>query len=378
MTALENLCHLVVSNLTLYQNEVLSSTIHRGSTTFPLSVVHALYKVSEFFSPAVYKSDLYDDAMICATCRLYPLYRPCSRSSKKKTSRTFSRMCLQCFISKGIESRPDTVHTYVSKWLVTQDHLVECKCHRNTLLLLFPAFVLFASESSLKLLMREQLMDIVSAYHRAKSNVPSSSPFPINTTSRTTVAAYHDERREHADAHYLHSMIVNCLADHFMLCTGPCVYMRMTLRMCGASSRTTQFFSLLTSVIGTSDAVHPPQPFYKDTAGTRRNEGELYIERLQFYIQETRKYLQHTTSSPPPKCYCPSCSCHIDMLLLHLPQLSRLDNLTEISRRLGAYSVSHYDSFAPSSGADIRQPRKKKIKHLTLESITIDSDGDDD
>ena len=40
---------------------------------------------------------------------------------------------------------------------------------------------------------------------------------------------------------------------------------------------------------------------------------------------------------------------HAILMLNTMPRVSKLDNLTEISRRLGAYSVSHYDIFAPHS-----------------------------
>ena len=266
----------------------------------------------------------------------------------KKTIDSFSRQCLQCFISTGISSRPDTVYTYVSQWLVHQQQLVDCKCHRYTLLLLFPAYIMFASQSSLKLLLWEQLMEIISAHHHTDTSPPS---YPSNKTTISHIRTEGDRRRKNVDIHYLKCMIADSLADHFMLCTGPCVYMRMTLRLSGASSRTSQFLSLLTSLIGSSDTVYPPPPQYEDSAVTRRDEGDLYIERLKFYIHQSKKTHQHGSTSSPqqPRYYCPSCTCHIDTLLNTLPCVSKLDNLTEISRRLGAYSVSHYDSFAPHS-----------------------------
>ena len=155
-------------------------------------------------------------------------------------------------------------------------------------------------------------------------------------------------------------MIADSLDDHFMLCTGPCVYMRMTLRLSGASSRTSQFLSLLTSLIGSSVTVYPPPPQCEDTAVTRRDEGDLYIERLKFYIHQIKKHQHGSISPQQPRYYCPSCTCHIDTLLKTLPRVSRFDNLTEISRQLGAYSVSHYDSFAPpSSGGSGRGAKRQ-------------------
>ena len=147
-------------------------------------------------------------------------------------------------------------------------------------------------------------------------------------------------------------MIADSLADHFMLCTGPCVHMRMTLRMSGASSRTSQFLSMLTSIIGTSQVTHPPQPHYEDTAVTRRDEGELYIQRLQFHINQLRSSYQYEQQQQQQQqIYFPSSSCHIDTLLVNLPLICKLDSLHDISKRCGPYSVTHYDKFAPSSTA---------------------------
>ena len=204
-------------------------------------------------------------------------------------------------------------------------------------------------------------MDIISAHNPTDKSSPS---YPINKTTIASITTEGNRRRRQANVHYLHSMISESLADHFMVCTGPCVYMRMTLRLSGASSRTSQFLSLLTSIIGTTDTPHPPQPQYVDTAVTRRDEGDLYSDRLQFYIQEIRKTRQHDISTTLPP-YCPSCSCHIDTLLHTLPQISKMDNLTEISRRLGAYSISHYDSFAPSSSSSSSagKRRRRQQKH---------------
>ena len=351
--AIDTLCHLVITHMTLYQKQVMTSTVIRNSSsTFPLSVVHSLYKLSEYFSPAAFTSDsFYDEALKCTVCKIYPIYKPCTRTSKKKIIDSFSRQCLQCFITTGISSRADTVYKYVAEWLVRQHQLVDCKCHKYTLLLFFPAFIMFASQSSVKLLLREQLMDIISVHHPSDTCPPS---YPINTLAISHIRTEGDRRRKNVDKTYLKRMIANSLVDHFMLCTGPCVYMCMTLRLSGASSRTSQFLSLLTSLIGSSDTVYPPPPQHEDSAVTRRDEGELYIERLKFYIHQIKKTNHHgsSISSPQhhPRYYCPSCTCHIDTLLTTLPRVSKLDNLTEISRRLGAYSVSHYDSFAPGGG----------------------------
>ena len=286
--AIDTLCHLVVTHMTLYQKEVMSSTVIRNSsTTFPLSVVHSLYKLSEYFSPAAFTSEsYYDESLKCTTCKIYPIYKPCNRTSKKRVIDSFSRQCLQCFIITGISSRPDTVYKYVTDWLVHQNQLVDCKCHKYTLLLFFPAFIMFASQSSVKLLLREQLMDIISAHHPPDRCPPS---YPINTTTLSHIRTEGDRRRKNVDINYLKRLIADSLADHFMLCTGPYVYMRMTLRLSGASSRTLQFLSLLTSLIGSSDTVYPPPPQYEDSAVTRREEGELYIQRLKLYIHQIKK-----------------------------------------------------------------------------------------
>ena len=213
------------------------------------------------------------------------------------------------------------------------------------------------------------MLDILSSYYRTP---------PVNTyiragnsLSSSSSSSYQQQWRQHIDAQYLKSMIADSLADHFMLCTGPCAHMRMTLRMSGASSRTSQFLSMLTSIIGTSQVTHPPQPHYEDTAVTRRDEGELYIQRLQFHINQLRSYQQQheQQQQQQQQIYCPSCSCHIDTLLVHLPLICKLDSLHDISKRCGPYSVTHYDKFAPSTAATATAAagssrKRRKRKHV--------------
>ena len=333
--------------MTAYQKEVMGSTVShnsRSSSSFPLSVVHALYTFKEFFTPvARHSSDmlLYDTLLLCTLCKVYPIYRPCNRSSKKRFVDSYDRRCLQCYITKGISTRSGTIYEYVS----TTSTVVECKCHASTSLLMFPAYVMFASASSLQLLFREQMLDILSSYYRT----PAVNTYIRAGNSSSSLSSYQQQRRQHIDAQYVKSMIADSLADHFMLCTGPCAHMRMTLRMSGASSRTSQFLSMLTSLVGTSQVTHPPQPHYEDTAVTGRDEGEFYIQRLQFHINHLRSSYQqqHEQQQQQQQIYCPSCSCHIDTLLVNLPLICKLDSLHDISKRCGAYSLTHYDKFAP-------------------------------
>jgi len=265
----------------------------------------------------------------------------------------YGKQCLQCYITSGIANRSGTIYEYVALNLAYETTLVDCKCHGHTLLLMFPAYIMFASEFSLKFLIREQIMDILSVYYQSKD--------PIATQIRSQSNAAHQKlRRRHIDAHYLKSLVADSLADHFMLCTGPCVGMRMTLRQSGASSRTSQFMSMLTSIIGGQD--HPPHPYQDDTTEVtrRRDEGELYIHRLKYSIH------QHTQQRRED-IYCPSCSCHIDTLLLNLPRICKLDSLYEISKRCGPYTVTYIDKYAPAAATEEdeyhrRRPHKRQRK----------------
>ena len=349
--ALNNLCYHIVSAMTAYQKEVLGGgSTRKSDTTFPLSVVHALYKFIEYFTPVSRKDRVYelvDESLLCNTCKVCPIYRPCNRSKKRRVADKYARQCLQCYITTGISTRSGTIYEYVACKLAYETNLVDCKCHAHTLLLMFPAYILFSSEFTLKFLVREQIMDILSTYYHTKD--PAATVIRLHST----VNMYQKLRRRHIDAHYLKSMIAESLSDHFMLCTGACVNMRMTLRQSGASSRTSQFLSMLTSMIGIShDTAYPPQPHYDDTAVTRRDEGDLYVRRLQFNIHRVResRKRQHSSSQQQQRqemTYCPSCSCHIDTLLINLPSICKLDNLYEIGKRSGPYTVTHIDRYAP-------------------------------
>ena len=354
------MCYHIVSDMTAFQKEAMGSTRKKSQTMFPLSVVHALYKFKEYFTPVSRKDRVYelvDESLLCTRCKVYPIYRPCNTSRKRRVVDNYGKQCLQCYITSGIANRSGTIYEYVALNLAYETTLVDCKCHGHTLLLMFPACIMFASEFSLKFLIREQIMDILSVYYHTKD--PIATQIRIQSASN----AHHKLRRRHIDAHYLKSLVADSLADHFMLCTGPCVGMRMTLRQSGASSRTSQFMSMLTSIIGISQHQdHPPHPYQDDTTAVtrRRDEGELYLQRLKYSIhQHTQQWWEDI--------YCPSCSCHIDTLLMNLPRICKLDSLYEIGKRCGPYTVTHIDKYAPAAAseeeeAECRRPHKRQRK----------------
>ena len=54
----------------------------------PLSAVHSLYKMEEFYVP-VYDAVSYDVDMLCIACKMLPVYKPCSRLAKKNCCQRF-------------------------------------------------------------------------------------------------------------------------------------------------------------------------------------------------------------------------------------------------------------------------------------------------
>ena len=123
----------------------------RSGQKFPLSTVHALYKMMEYYVP-VYHAVSYDVDLLCTVCKLRPVYRPCTRLSKKGCCQRFKSRCLQCCVEHELTAGGSSERLIDVFRLSTSE--LECRCHHNYLCLFFPSFMLFASESSKKMVLR--------------------------------------------------------------------------------------------------------------------------------------------------------------------------------------------------------------------------------
>ena len=95
------------------------------------------------------------------------------------------------------------VASFINK-LSSSTDLISCKCHEDMVNLFFPAYVLFASESSKKCLIKAMMMDILYIkYHKHQQQQNDDH--------------LHDRYR-YVDVHHLLTLIVDSLTDHFLIC----------------------------------------------------------------------------------------------------------------------------------------------------------------
>ena len=215
------------------QSAATKAKQQQQQTHVPKPTVLALYKMKEFYIP-VYNRSSFDQDMLCYVCKLQPIYKPCTRLNKKISLRRYNCKCLQCFIEHqlsidstcfdGTKPSPKDVPLYKSS--------LECPCHRNYYLLLFPSFMMYASESSHKIVIRARIMkEIGRMFGLSSSDVaivpvtasPLGSPLsaPLFASSSWT-----KEKKQYADKHYIYQVISGYLTDHFMVCSGACAEMR--------------------------------------------------------------------------------------------------------------------------------------------------------
>ena len=102
---------------------------------------------------------LYDVELLCIVCKLRPVYRLCTRVAKKMCCQRFKSRCLQCSVEHELTATGGCDIILDTFRLSTME--LECRCHRNYLCLLFPSFMLFASESSIKMVLRVCVMSTV-------------------------------------------------------------------------------------------------------------------------------------------------------------------------------------------------------------------------
>ena len=225
----ESMCMTVVMCMTRFHEQKIDSAAAAASTNrggggqkIPLSTVHALYKMMEYYVP-VYDAMSYDVNLVCTVCKLRAVYRPCTRLSKKSCCERFNSKCLQCCVEHEVAAGSGN-RRLLDVFRYSTNEL-ECRCHRNYLCLLFPSFMLFASESSKKMVLRmcvrSMLVDMMS-----KRGDKSAMIIRIDSRIADRSSASGDsstlERKQYVDRQYLYHLVSEYATDHFMICGGIC------------------------------------------------------------------------------------------------------------------------------------------------------------
>ena len=321
-----------------------------GGQKIPLSTVHALYKMMEYYVP-VYDAVSYDVDLLCTVCKLRPVYRPCTRLSKKSCCQRFNYRCLQCCVEHELtvggrsESVLDVFRLSTSE--------LECRCHRNYLCLFFPSFVLFASESSKKMVLRmcvrRMLSDMLSKNGDKSAMITRIDSRIAGRRSSASGDSSTVERKHYVDRQYLYHLVSEYATDHFMICGGICSELRSILRISGISNRMYDVVTLLSMSIGQSSLIAAPSA---DTVGEVRylnlggrhehaaEDGEQFIGRVRYRLRMmTCNLSQDSRDMTLRYSYCPSCHVNISTIVTMLPDICKPDSMYDISRRQGIYNT---------------------------------------
>ena len=315
-------------------------------TPTPRDTALALYKMKEFYIPVPNRSS-YDQELLCYVCKTRPIYKPCSRLHKKLTISRYSSKCLQCFIEHKLST--DSM-SFDGKKTIHRDPLT-CPCHKHHYLLLFPSFMMYASESSHKILIRSRIMKEMCAMFGLHPHMgimpvttsPVASPIsaPLFASSTWTM-----EKNQYVDKHYIYQVMSDYLVDHFMECSGACAEMRGIIRITGASQRSMEFTKLVSLCIGGShsmSAVQPASPRYDIATMPNSTPAQRLYLMLQRLVatnvwQRTEPFYEHMRSRTKDNYYCNVCQMYIYAVYSTIVRLCPPDSGYLISKRQKEYS----------------------------------------
>ena len=369
----ESMCTTVVMCMTRFREQEIDSVAaastnrEGGGRKIPLSTVHALYKMMEYYVP-VYDAMSYDVDLVCTVCKLRAVYRPCTRLSKKSCCERFNSKCLQCCVEHEVAAgsgnrRLLDVFRYCTNEL-------ECRCHRNYLCLLFPSFILFASESSKKMVLRMCVRSML-ADMMSKRGDKSAMIIRIDSRIADRSSASGDsstlERKHYVDRQYLYHVVSEYATDHFMICGGICSELRGILRISGISNKMNDVVTLLSMSIGHSSLIAAPSG---DIVGEERylnlggqhdyaaEDGEQFIGRMRYRLRMMTSSLdqQNLSNTKVQYSYCPSCHVNVSTIVTMLPGICKPDSMYDISRRQGIYNTD-----VTRRQAEKTQKKKQKI-----------------
>ena len=231
----EMICTKVVAYMTWFHSEETATRVadvknaSQIGKRVPLSTVHALYKMKEYYVP-VYDAVSYDVELLCIACKLRPVYRPCTRLAKKACCQRFKSRCLQCCVEYELTVAGG--ETVLGAFCLSTIEL-ERRCHRYYMTLLFPSFMLFASESSIKMVLRVCLKNTVAdmiskAGDRSVMTVRIDSRIAGRGSSGDSSTL---ERKQYVDRQYFYQVVSDYATDHFMICVGICSEKQSILRI---------------------------------------------------------------------------------------------------------------------------------------------------
>ena len=380
----EFICTVVVTYMTRFHEQEIDSAAavpsrnnrggggeQKSGQKIPLSTVHALYKMMEYYVP-VYDAVTYDVELLCVACKLRAVYRPCTRLSKKSCCQRFNSRCLQCCVEHELTAGGASEMLIDDVFRLSTSEL-ECRCHRNYLCLFFPSFMLFASESSKKMVLR---MCVRSTLADMMSKRGDKSAMIIRIDSRIAgqSSASGDsstvERKHYVDRQYLYHLVSEYATDHFMICGGICSELRSILRISGISNKMYDVVTLLSMSIGQSSLIAAPsgdvigEERYLNLGGRHEyaaEDGEHFIGRMRYRLRMMTCSLdqQNLPNTKVQYSYCPSCHVNVSTIVTLLPEICRPDSMYDISRRQGIYNTD-----VTRRQAERTQKKKQQISHL--------------
>ena len=362
----ESMCTTVVVCMTRFHAQEIAAddstaTIARQRSgqqqqKVPLSTVHALYKMMEYYIP-VYDAVSYDVDLLCTVCKLRVVYRPCTRLSKKSCCQRFKNRCLQCCVEHELTTGGNS-ERLLDVFLLSTSTL-ECRCHRNYLCLLFPSFMLFASESSRKIVMRMcvklTLADMLSKTGDRSAMIRRIDSRIVDRLSASGGDFSTVERKQYVDRQYLYNLVSEYATDHFMICGGICSELRSILRISGISNKMYDVVTLLSMSIGQSSLIAAPsgdvvgETQYLNSGGRHEyaaEDGEHFIGRMRYRLRMTiccvdeyKRRPEDTKLRQQHYSYCPSCHVAVSTIMTMVPEICKPDSMYDISRRQGIYNT---------------------------------------
>ena len=365
----ESMCTTVVMCMTRFHAQEIAAIApitnkggREGGEKIPLSTVHALYKMMEYYVP-VYDDMSYDVDLLCTVCKLRAVYRPCTRLSKKSCCQRFNSRCLQCCVEHEVTAgRGNKRLLDIFRYSTNE---LECRCHRNYLCLLFPSFMLFASESSRKMVMRmcvkwtladmmSKIGDSSAMIRRIDSRIADRGRSSVRGGDSST-----QEKKQYVDRQYLYTLVSEYATDHFMICGGICSELRGILRISGISNKMYDVVTLLSMSIGQSSLIAAPsgdvvgETQYLHLGGRHKysaEDGEQFIGRMRYrirmmtccvdeYKRRPAESIEDTKLRQQHYSYCPSCHVAVSTIMTMVPEICKPDSMYDISRRQGIYNT---------------------------------------
>ena len=305
------------------------------------------------------------------------VYDTCNRLSKKSCCQRFNSRCLQCCVEHEFTAGGGATSTKrLLDIFCYSDSELECRCHRNYMCLFFPSFMLFASESSKKMVLRMCVSSML-ADMMSKRGDKSAMNIRIDSRIAGESSASGDsstvERKQYVDRQYLYHLVSEYATDHFMICGGICSELRSILRISGISNKMYNVVTLLSMSIGQSSLIPAPsgdvvgEEQYLNLGGRDEyaaEDGEHFIGRMRYRLRMMTCSLdqQNLSNTKVQYSYCPSCHVNVSTIVTMLPEICKPDSMYDISRRQGIYNTDA--TRRQAERAEKKKKNQQQISHL--------------